>query len=68
MRRIGVLMGGDENDPERKARLSALTQGLADLGWTDGRNVRLDVRWPGVCKRARAAEHDLLGRVVLESL
>jgi ABC-type uncharacterized transport system substrate-binding protein len=37
VRRIGMLMGGDENDPERKARLSALTQGLADLGWTDGR-------------------------------
>jgi hypothetical protein len=35
MRRIGVLMGGDENDPERKIRLSALTQALAGLSWTD---------------------------------
>jgi putative ABC transport system substrate-binding protein len=60
VRRIGVLMGGDENDPERKARLSALTQGLADLGWTDGRNVRLDVRWPGAdANRIRALAQEL---------
>ena len=47
MRRIGVLMPRDENDPEAKRRLSAFTQALADLGWTDGRNVRMDVRWAG---------------------
>ena len=47
VRRIGVLMGGNENDPEPKARLSAFTQGLANLGWTDGRNVRMDLRWGG---------------------
>jgi ABC-type uncharacterized transport system substrate-binding protein len=45
MRRIGVLMSSDENDPEWKPRLSAFTQALADLGWTDGRNVRMDLRW-----------------------
>ena len=45
MRRVGVLMGGDESDPERKVWLSGFTQGLAELGWTDGRNMRLDVRW-----------------------
>src|SRR6516164_5724033 len=62
VRRIGVLMGGDENDPERKARLSALTQGLADLGWTDGRNVHLDVRWPGAdANRIRALAQELVG-------
>ena len=44
MRRIGVLMGGEENDPEWKNRLAALTKALADLGWTDGRNVRMDLR------------------------
>jgi putative ABC transport system substrate-binding protein len=44
MRRIGVLLGGDENDPGAKPRLSAFTQALADLGWTDGRNVRVDFR------------------------
>ena len=47
VRRIGVLWPGDENDPERKTSLSALTQALADLGWTDGRNVRMDLRWGG---------------------
>jgi hypothetical protein len=34
VRRIGVLMGGDENDPVEKTRVSAFTQALADLGWT----------------------------------
>jgi putative ABC transport system substrate-binding protein len=47
VRRIGVLMGGDENDLERKRRHSAFTQALAELGWTDGRNVRIDLRWAG---------------------
>jgi hypothetical protein len=45
MRRVGILMALDENDPEAKAYLSGLTQRLAELGWTDGRNLRLDVRW-----------------------
>src|ERR1700687_1640225 len=45
VRRIGVLMGNDENDPEGKAVFSGFTQGLAELGWTDGRNLRMDVRW-----------------------
>src|SRR6516165_1430580 len=45
MRRIGVLMPGDENDPEWKTFVSAFTQALAGLGWTDGRNVRIDLRW-----------------------
>jgi putative tryptophan/tyrosine transport system substrate-binding protein len=45
MRRIGVLMSFDENEPEALVSLSAFTQGLAELGWFDGRNVRMDVRW-----------------------
>jgi putative ABC transport system substrate-binding protein len=48
MRRIGVLIGGNENDPQWKPRLSAFMQALADLGWTDGRNVRMDFRWSGL--------------------
>jgi putative ABC transport system substrate-binding protein len=44
VRRIGVLMPGDENDPAYKSRLSAFMQALAELGWTEGRNVRMDVR------------------------
>ena len=39
VRRIGVLMGGDENDSLAKSSLSAFTQALADLGWTDVRNM-----------------------------
>ena len=47
VRRIGVLMGADEDDPQRTGWLSAFTQGLAELGWTNGRNLRMDVRWAG---------------------
>ena len=47
MRRIGVLMGRDENDRTATAMVSAFTQALSDLGWTDGRNVRMDLRWAG---------------------
>ena len=62
MRRIGVLMGGDENDPVWKPRLSALAQALADLGWTDGRNVRMDFRWGGAdINRIRALAQELVG-------
>jgi hypothetical protein len=45
MRRIGVLMVGDENDPLRKTYVSAFTQALAGLGWTVGRNVQVNVRF-----------------------
>src|SRR5437879_6864621 len=45
MRRIGVLLSLDESDPDGKAQLSGFTQGLAELGWIDGRNLRMEVRW-----------------------
>jgi putative ABC transport system substrate-binding protein len=62
MRRIGVLSGLDENDPEGKLRYSAFTQALADLGWIDGRNVRLDIRWAGAdINRTRALARELVG-------
>ena len=44
-RRIGVLTNLVENDPEGQARDAAFLQGLQQLGWTDGRNVRIDTRW-----------------------
>jgi putative ABC transport system substrate-binding protein len=44
MRRIGVLMGWDENDPLAKAGLSGFAQGLGELGWSD-RNLRTELRW-----------------------
>jgi putative ABC transport system substrate-binding protein len=45
MRRIGVLMGTDESDPDQKALVSAFVQALADLGWRDGRNIGINYRW-----------------------
>jgi putative tryptophan/tyrosine transport system substrate-binding protein len=45
MRRIGVLMSVAADDPEGQARMAAFLQGLQQLGWTDGRNVRIDTRW-----------------------
>ena len=42
IRRIGVLMHLPENDPEAQARMRAFRQGLQQLGWTDGRNVRIE--------------------------
>jgi putative tryptophan/tyrosine transport system substrate-binding protein len=47
MRRIGVLMGWEESDSEAQGGLSAFLQGLSELGWISGRNVRMDVRWSG---------------------
>ena len=62
VRRIGVLMPFDENDPLAKPRLSAFTQALAGLGWTDGRNVRMDLRWGGDdINRTRALAQELVG-------
>jgi putative ABC transport system substrate-binding protein len=45
--RIGLLMRYGESDPEGKIWLSAFMQGFAELGWTDGRNMRMEVRWAG---------------------
>ena len=45
VRRIGVLMTSAADDPESLARVGAFLQGLQELGWTDGRNVRLEYRW-----------------------
>jgi ABC-type uncharacterized transport system substrate-binding protein len=45
MRRIGVLLNRSANDSEGLARLAAFQQGLQQLGWIDGQNVRIDVRW-----------------------
>jgi putative tryptophan/tyrosine transport system substrate-binding protein len=62
MRRIGVLMPVGENDAEGKRRLTAFAQSLADLGWIDGRNVRVDVRWYGDdFTRTRALAQELVG-------
>jgi len=62
VRRIGVLQTADENDPLAKARISAFIQALTDLGWTDGRNVRIDLRWGGGdTNRTGALAQELVG-------
>src|SRR5882672_12492751 len=45
IRRIGVLMGSAADDPEYQVRIAAFLQGLRQLGWVDGRNMRIDTRW-----------------------
>jgi putative ABC transport system substrate-binding protein len=45
VRRIGVLMNRAESDPAGQARVTAFKQGMKQLGWTEGRNVQIDVRW-----------------------
>jgi hypothetical protein len=47
MRRIGLLLPHTADDPEAQARVGAFLQGMQQLGWTIGRNVRIDIRtWP----------------------
>jgi putative ABC transport system substrate-binding protein len=45
MRRIGVLMGYAESDLEAQAWVAAFREGLQKLGWAEGRNIRIDLRW-----------------------
>jgi putative ABC transport system substrate-binding protein len=47
MRRVGVLMATIKDDPVGTAEITAFRQGLAELGWIEGRNIGIDVRWPG---------------------
>jgi putative ABC transport system substrate-binding protein len=62
VRRIGMLMPLDENDPVAKTYVSAFTQGLAGLGWADGRNVRMELRWGGDdINRTRTYAQELVG-------
>jgi putative tryptophan/tyrosine transport system substrate-binding protein len=59
MWRIGVLMGYAESDREGQANFAALRKGLQNLGWTEGRNIRIDTRWA-------AADADLMQRFAKE--
>src|SRR5437016_5719199 len=62
MRRVAVLMAIAETDLEGQARVRAFHQAMNDLGWTDGRNVRIDIRWAaGDADRFRAHAAELVG-------
>ena len=45
MRRIGVLTSAGLNDADAQARYAAFVEGLEQLGWTEGRNIRIEARW-----------------------
>lgn len=47
MRRIGVIMGSEANDPQMQARIAAFSDGLRKLGWTIGKDIKIDVAWYG---------------------
>jgi putative ABC transport system substrate-binding protein len=60
MRRIGVLMSTAADDPEGRARIAAFLGGLQQLGWTDGHNAQIDVRWPKGAAEARKYAGELV--------
>src|SRR5262245_33960468 len=62
VRRIGVLMPGDADNPDNQARLAAFLQGLQQFGWAVGRNLRIDLRWAaGQVDRNRQYAEELVG-------
>jgi putative tryptophan/tyrosine transport system substrate-binding protein len=61
IRRIGVLMNTGADEPESQARLAAFMQGLQELGWAVGRNMRIDYRWSaGNADRTRGYAAELV--------
>ena len=46
VRRLGVLMGFAETDPDSQANLAAFREALQKLGWVEGQNIRINIRWP----------------------
>src|SRR5262245_66505365 len=62
VRRVGVIMGFAENDEVWQAYLASFRQGLQEVGWTDGRNIRFDYRFPGDSEeRMRAMAEEVVG-------
>src|SRR5215470_3419184 len=61
VRHIGVFVDLTESDPEGQARVAALKRGLQDLGWTEGRNLRIESRWAaGVAARMKPLAEELV--------
>ncbi len=65
VRRIGVLMAHSESDPEFQAYVAAFREGLQKLGWTEGRNIRIDSRW-GALDDAEARQRSAKELVALQ--
>lgn len=59
VRRIGILMGGADGDQEGQSSVAAFRDGLRNLGWTEGRNSQIDIRWA-------AADVELMNRIAQE--
>src|SRR6476660_9830318 len=60
VRRVGVLVGLAENDPEMKERIAGLRQGLEKLGWAEGSNLRIDYRFAPAGAQARLLARELI--------
>src|SRR5262249_49402329 len=60
MRRIGVLMGLSKDDPETKARVVKLRQELERLGWVEGRDVHIDIRFAPAGAQAQVLAKELV--------
>ena len=62
MRRIGILIGGAEGDSQNQAGLKVLAGSLKELGWTEGQNIRIDIRWAaGNIERMKSLAKELVG-------
>jgi putative ABC transport system substrate-binding protein len=61
VRRVGVLMNSDETDADYRGFVASFAQGLRELGWIEGQNLRTEVRWnAGEAERARTLATELL--------
>ncbi len=68
MRRIGVLMSDLETDPDGQARVTTFLRDVQELGWVDGRNIRIDTRWSGGDATAHRDERAAAPRFAARSL
>jgi len=60
-RRVGILMNGNSNESPLQQLVAAFTKGLADRGWTEGRNLQIEIRWKGGSpERARSFASELI--------
>jgi hypothetical protein len=62
MRRVGVLLSTSEADQESKIRAASIRSGFAQLGWTEGNNLRIDFRWVGETRLVRVRMPQSLSR------